>query len=124
MKRTGSWNMASRRSLVKLGKRSRSTRVVVFKAAEVQPVAAEFGGEVRATRSSFSMRRVCASSTAGFSQIARRRVGEQFLDRACWTRGSSSAGWPARSRRADCRAAAAAWARPVPDAGAADRSMR
>ncbi len=76
--RIGSWNIASRRSLVKLGKRSRSTELMVFEMAEIEPVAAEFGGQA-AHRSSFSMRRACGQQHVGLLQIARRRVLQQFL---------------------------------------------
>ena len=99
MKRIGSSNMASRSSLLKAGKRSRSTELFVLEAPEIQPVAAELDGETarplvfqhapglrRAERraSRRSPAAACASNSSSgmlrpeeIAQPARQRIGDK-----------------------------------------------
>jgi hypothetical protein len=64
--------------VVKLGKRSRSTEVDRFEAAEIEPVAAEFGGQP-AHAVVFQHAARLRQQHVGPLQIARRGVRQQFL---------------------------------------------
>ena len=81
--------------------------IEVFEMAEVQPVAAEFRGEAARTIV-FQHAAGLREQHGGLRRGRRLRRGPAVPRRACSTRGSSSACWPAR-RRPSGRVAADAW---------------
>ena len=101
-KRIGSSNIAWRSSFVNARESLAIDAVVFFEAAEVEPVAAELGrqaaGRGRRAASAAPARRApraCAGRRPRHAPATRRP--------ACSTRGSSSAGWRARSPTAAAR---------------------